>query len=189
MRHIILVWIFYVVFLFGDDTPLKKFYKSLDQNLICKMEIDFFQTQFGNTFNSSGVFHVISKRRYVYDSSSIKMIIEDSLVTTINHETEQLIYSSIEKDYLSFFDILSGHVNKINFIDKNNTHVDHFIVPNSGFKGAFEFDKNSDLLKFINLFIDKDQSLLVEVKAIDFIKHYSIPDIDKSKFDIIDFRD
>ena len=58
------------------------------------MEIDFSQNQFGNTFNSSGVFYVISNRKYVYDSFSIKIVVEDSLITTVNNETGQLVFSS-----------------------------------------------------------------------------------------------
>ena len=189
MRQIVLVWIFHTVLLIGEDTPLNDFYKSLKQNQILKMEIDFFQNQFGNTINSSGIFYVAANKKYVYDSSSIKIIVEDSLITTINNETRQLVYSSIDKDYLSILDILSGKLDNIKFLNKSNTHIDHFYVDNLGYKGTFQFDKNSGLLKTVKLFIDDDQSLMVKVKSVDFIHHYDMSDINDKNFEVIDLRD
>ena len=185
----ILVWVCHTAFIIGEDTPLNKFYKSLKQNLILKMEIDYSQNQFGNTFNSSGMFYVIANRKYVYDSSSIKMIVEDSLITTINNETRQLIYSSIDKDYLSILDILSGNLDNIEFLDKTNKHIDHFEVIKLGYKGTFQFDKDSGLLKLVKLSIDQDQSLMVEVKSVNFIEDFDISDINDKNYEVIDLRD
>ena len=189
MRHIILIWIFYVTFLIGEDTPLDNFYKSLKQNLILKMEIDFSQNQFGNTFNSSGIFYVIANRKYVYESYSIIMFVEDSVIKTINNETRQLVYSSIEKDHLSILDILSGKLDNIKFLSKTSAHIDHFDVLNLGYKGTFQFDKDSGLLNTVKLLIDDDQSLMVKVKTIDFIEHYDMSDFNDKKFEVIDLRD
>ena len=185
----ILVWVCHTALLIGEDTPLKNFYKSLNKNLILKMEINFFQNQFGNTFNSSGIFYVIANGRYVYDSSSIKMVVEDTLITTINNETRQLVYSTIEKDHLSILDILSGKIDNIEFLDKTSLHIDNFEIPKLGYKGNFQVDKNSGLLKFLKLFVDKDQSLSVEVKSIDFIESYDMLDFNYEKFEVIDLRD
>ena len=185
----ILVWICHGALLISEDTPLKNFYKPLKQNLILKMEIDFFQNQFGNNFNSTGVFYVIPNKGYVYDSFLIKVIVEDSIITTINNETGQLIYSSIEKDHLSILDILSGNLNNIELLDKTSTHINHFRVVKLGYKGIFQFDKNSGMVNFVKLSIDEDQNLMVEVKSVDFIEEYDMPVIDDEKFEVIDFRD
>ena len=189
MRHMILVWICHMAILIGEDTPLDNFYGSLKQNLILKMEIDFFQNQFGNIFNSSGIFYISANGKYVYDSSSIKMIVEDSLITTINNETKQLIYSSIDEDHLSILDILSGNLNNIEFLDKTSKYIDHFKVLKLGYKGTFQFDRDSGLLKMIKLFIDGDQSLMVEVKSINFIDQYDMSIINDKNFEVIDLRD
>ena len=189
MRHIILVWICHTVLLIGENTPLNKFYKSLKQDLILKMEIDFSQNHFGNAFNSSGIFYVIGNKKYVYDSFSIKILVENNLVTTINNETGQLVYSSIDKDNLSVLDILSGNLDNIEFLDKTSEYLDHFEVLKLGYKGTFHFDNNSGLLKLVKLFIDEDQKILVEVKSVDFIEYYDVPVIDYKKLEIIDLRD
>ena len=189
MRHIILVWICHTTLLIGEDSLLKNYYKSLKQNLILKMEIEFFQNQFGNTFNSSGKFYVAANRKYVYDSFAIKMIVEDSLVTTINNKTRQLIYSSIDTDHISILDILSGNLDNIEFLDKTSKHIDDFAVPNLGYKGSFQFDNDSGLLKSVKLIIDEDQSLMVEVKSVGLIENYDLPEFNHKNFEVIDFRD
>ena len=189
MRNIILLWICYATLLTGEDSPLKNFYKSLKQNLILKMEIKYFQNQYGNTFNSSGIFYIIANGEYVYDSSSLKIIVEDGTITTFNNETRQLVYSSIEKDHLSILDILSGNLNNIEFLDNTSKYIDHFKVLKLGYKGTFQFDKDSGLLKMIKLFIDGDQTLMVEVKSIDFIDQYDMSIINDKNFEVIDLRD
>ena len=189
MRHMILVWVCYVPLLIAENTALSNFYSSLKQNLILKMEIDFFQNQFGNAFKSSGIFYVVSDRKYVYDSFPLKIIVEDDLITTVNDETKQLVYSSIDNDYLSILDILSGNLENIEFLDKKNKHINHFKVLKLGYKGNFQFDRGSDQLKLINLFIDEDQNLMVKVKSVDFIDHFDMSSIYNENFEVIDLRD
>ena len=189
MRQIFLVLICHAALLIGENTPLKNFFNSLKQNLILKMEIDFSQNQFGNTFNSSGIFYVIENRKYVYDSNPIKMIAEDSMITTINNDTRQLVYSSIDNDNLSILDILSGDSDKIEFLVKTDPYIDNFKVLKLGYEGTFQFDKNSGMLKSVKLFIDEDQSLIIEVKSVSFIENYDILNINDKKFEIIDLRD
>ena len=189
MHYILFVWIFNMSLLSGMDTPLNNFYKSFENNLILKMEINFFQNQFGNTFNSSGIFYVIEDGKYSYESSNVKMVVEDSLITTINNETRQLIYSSIEKNYLSILDILSGNMENIVFQDKSKTHINHFKLLPWGYEGAFQFDSISDQLKSLKLSIDDDQNLIINVKSIDFIDHINLLDINYNTFEIIDLRD
>tara|TARA_B100002051_G_scaffold273939_1_gene313846 strand:+ start:783 stop:1352 length:570 start_codon:yes stop_codon:yes gene_type:complete len=189
MRHIISIWICYAAFLIGENTPLNNFYKSIEQNLILKMEIKFFQNQFGNTISSSGAFYLAPDKKYLYDSYEIKMIVEDSLITTINYETRQLVYSSVDKDHLSILDILSGKLDNIQFLDKTNKYTDHFEVQNLGYRGTFEFDKDSGLLKLVRLHVDDDQSLKIEIKSIDFVKNYEMSIVDNENFEVIDLRD
>ena len=116
MRQIFLVWIYSIALLFGQISPLKNFYSFLNQDHIVRMEIDFYQKQFDNSYRSSGFFYLIGEKNYVYDSLSFQMIVKDSLVTTINHETNQVVYSSIQKEQLTILDILSGEKEYVEFI-------------------------------------------------------------------------
>ena len=153
------------------------------------MEINFFKTNLEILLILLGYFMWHQNKKYVYDSSSIKIIVEDSLITTINNETRQFVYSSIDKDHLSILDILSGDLDNIEFLDKTNKHIDHFEVLKFGYKGTFQFDKDNGLLKLVKLSIDQDQSLMVEVKSVNFIEDFDISDIKDKNYEVIDFRD
>jgi hypothetical protein len=58
-----------------------------------------------------------------------------------------------------------------------------------GYKGTFQFDKDSGLLKLVKLSIDQDQSLMVEVKSVNFIEDFDISDIKDKNYEVIDLRD
>ena len=191
MRHLILALVCQSALLFSDHTLLKNFYNLLrdDNNLILKMEINFFQNQFGNTFNSSGDFYVISKNKYIFDSFPVKIIVKDSLITSLNTETRQLVYSSIEKEYLSVLGILSGNLDSIELQEETSKYFAHFKVLKLDYEGTFQFDKNSELLKLVTLTIDKNQNLSVEIKSVDYIMENEIPTINDKNFEIIDLRD
>ena len=191
MRHLILLWVCQSALLISEHTLLENFYKSLNNNnnLILKMEIDFFQSQFGNTFNSSGALYVISKNKYVYDSVQMKIIVNDDLITSINNETMQLVYSSFEKEHLSILDILSGNSDNIELLENTSKYFAHFKVLGLDYEGTFQFDKNSGMLKLVTLTIDENQNLSVQVKTFDFVMDNEMPKINYNNFEIIDLRD
>ena len=73
MRQIFLVWIYSIALLLGQTSPLQTFYSFLNQDHIVKMEIDFYQKQFDNSYRSSGSFYLIGEENYVYDSLLFQM--------------------------------------------------------------------------------------------------------------------
>ena len=110
-------------------------------------------------------------------------------MTTINHETNQVVYSSVDSRQLGIFDILSGNKEFIEFSDnKNNDYVNNFIVHGLGYRGLFEFDRATGILKLIRLEISDSQIILIDIKSIDIVKDYTTPDFDKNKFEIVDLR-
>ena len=189
MRLIILIWICHATLLNGEHSLLNSFYEPLKRNMILKMEINFFQSQFGNEYNSSGIFYVVDYRKYVYDSQSIKLIVEDSLITTINNETRQLVYSSIDNNQLSVLDIMSGNLENIEFMDQKSNHTYHFKVPKLEYEGILEFDKVSNQLKLVNFYIDGDQSVTIEVKSVQHINYYDMSIANDENFEVIDLRE
>ena len=105
-----------------------------------------------------------------------------------------LVFGTSSLDFLlvcGFFilDILSGNSDNIEFLDKTNKHIDHFEVLKLGYKGTFQFDKYSGLLKLVKLSIDQDQSLMREVKSVNLIEHFDISVINDKNYEVIDLRD
>ena len=189
MRQIFLVWIYSIALLLGQISPLKNFYSFLNQGHIVRMEIDFYQKQFDNAYQSSGSFYLIGEKNYVYDSLSFQMIVKDSLVTTINHETNQVVYSSIQKEQLTILDILSGRKEYLEFLDESDaSNVKKFNIPNLDYSGSFEFDQDTGLIKMIKLDIDYNQNVSIMVLSIEAIGNYTKPDFDLNRFEIIDLR-
>ena len=189
MRQIFFAWTYSFFLLFGQGNPVQSFYNLIHQDHIVTMEIEFFQKQFENIYKSSGSFYLLRKKHYVFDSTSFQMIVKDSLVTTINHETKQVIYSSIVGNQVSILDILSGHNKYIKFSDELiHNYINNFSIPDLGYIGSFEFDQNTGLLKMIKLNIDDNQNVSIKIKSIKKIKDYNVPNFNLKKFEIIDLR-
>jgi len=188
MRQFLLAWALIISLMFGGKNRLNNFYKLLDQDDIIKIKINFTQKQFESSFNSSGSFYLIDKLNYYYDSPSFQILVSDSLITTINYETKQVVYSSADSKQLGIFDILSGNKEFLEFSDNNNDYINNFIVHDLGYSGLFEFDRNTELLKLIKLRISDSQIILIDIISIDVIKDYIRPDFDKNKFEIVDLR-
>ena len=189
MRQFLFVGALIITLVFGGEPRINIFYKLLDQGSIIRMDINFSQKQFENSFNSSGSFYLIDKLNYYYDSPSFQILANDSLMTTINYETHQVVYSSIDSSKLGIFDILSGNKEFIEFSDnKNNDYVNNCIVHGLGYNGLFEFDRGTGILKLIKLEISDSQIILIDIISIDVVKDYIMPDFDKNKFEIVDLR-
>ena len=82
MRQIFLVWIYSIALLLGQTSPLKTFYSFLDQDHIVRMEVDFYQKQFDNSYRSSGFFYLIGKKNYVYELRCELVRYEDEGIDT-----------------------------------------------------------------------------------------------------------
>jgi len=189
MRQFLFVGTLIVTLIFGGEPLINNFYKLLNRGDIIRMDINFSQKQFENSFNSSGSFYLIDELNYYYDSPSFQILASDSLMTTINYETNQVVYSSVDNRQLGVFDIISGNKEFIEFSDnKNSDYVNNFIVHGLGYSGLFEFDRDTGVLKLIKLEISDSQIILIDIISIDVVKDYIMPDFDKNKFEIVDLR-
>ena len=189
MRQFSLVWAIFIVVVFGKEDRLNNFYKLLNQDSIIKIEINFFQKQFENSFNSSGSFYSLSKNNYCYDSPLFKIIAEDSIMMTINYETNQVVYSSVDNRQVGILDILSGNKNFIDIEnDSKDNYIYNFTIHDLGYTGFFEFEKDTEILKMVKLEIGDNQIIVIEIKSINIVKNYTMPTFDKKTFEIIDLR-
>ena len=189
MRQFLLVWTIFIVVVFGKENQLNDFYKLLNQDNIIKIDINFFQKQFENSFNSSGSFYLLNKNDYCYDSPLLKIITKDNVIMTINYETNQVVYSAVDSRQVGILDILSGNKKFIKFTDDSkNSHIFNFAIHDLGYTGFFEFDKVTGKLKMVKLEIGDNQIIMIEIASINIIKNYIMPTFDKNIFEIIDLR-
>ena len=183
--------LFILFFNFIFANPIDYFNKILNSNSYVKMEIDFFHKQYENNYNLNGVFFFIDKEKYVFDSSDFLLIVDDSISTTINHKTGQIIFSIIPNGQPNIFDILSGEYENIIFTEEeagNNFKNFYFKIRDFNYSGFVVVDLLSKNIKKINLELDINQSISVDINAIELIKNYEIPKISNYRYEIIDLR-
>tara|TARA_Y100000768_G_C23863167_1_gene626718 strand:+ start:195 stop:767 length:573 start_codon:yes stop_codon:yes gene_type:complete len=189
MHKFLLVWALSIALVFGNENKLNNFYKLLDQGNIIKIDINFIQKQFENSFNSSGSFYLLNKNDYCYDSPLLKIITKDNVIMTINYETNQVVYSAVDSRQVGILDILSGNKKFIKFTDDSkNSHIFNFAIHDLGHTGFFEFDENTEKLKMVKLEIGDNQIIIIEITSINIINDYIMPTFDKNIFEIIDLR-
>jgi len=183
--------LFILFFNFIIASPIEYFNKLLNSNSYVKMEIDFFHKQYENNYDSKGVFFFIDNEKYVFDSSDFLLIVDDSISTTINHKTGQIIFSIIPNGQLNIFDILAGEYENIIFTEEeisNNFKNFYFKIRDFNYSGFVVVDLLSKNIKKINLELDINQTISVDIKSIELIKNYEIPKVSNYKYEIIDLR-
>ena len=164
------------------------FYKLLDQPSIVKLNISIIQNQFEKNYKSTGDFFILGSNKYFYDSSELKISVNDNEIVTKNYLNRQVVYNDLVKSELNLFDILSGNKNNIEFVDdKGDENRYDFHIPSIGFKGYFLFEHKSGNLKLISLDNDLKHSISININNIELLDVYN-PKIEKEDFEVIDLR-
>ena len=68
----------------------------------CVIQVDYFQSYFGEEVGSSGVIYIKDKM-YIYDNEKQFIKYEDGFITTINKPNKQVVYDSINKNDVTIF--------------------------------------------------------------------------------------
>ena len=130
----------------------------------------------------------MSSNKYFYDSSELKISVNDKYIVTKNYLNKQVVYNELNRGELNLFDILSGNKNYIEFIDyKDDRNRYDFHIPSIGFKGYFLFEPTSGNLKLISFDNDLKHTILININKIELLDVYN-PDIQIEDFEVIDLR-
>ena len=167
---------------------LLNFYELLDQPSVVKLNISITQNQFRKKYKSFGDFFIIGSNKYFYDSSELKISVNDNEIVTKNYLNRQIIYNDLDKGQLNLFDILSGNKNHIEFMNyKRGGNRYNFHIPSIGYKGYFLFEPTSGDLKLISFDNDLKHSVSININEIELLDVYN-PKIEKEDFEVIDLR-
>ena len=71
MRRIFFIWAYFLFILFGQENPIQSFYDLINQGHTIKMNVEFLQKQYDNSFGAEGSFYLIGKKKYIFDSNFI----------------------------------------------------------------------------------------------------------------------
>ena len=153
-----------------------------------KLNISITQNQFEKKYKSIGDFFIIGLNKYFYDSSELKISVNNNDIVTKNYLNRQIVYSELDSEELNLFDILSGNKNYIEFMDyKGRENRYDFHIPSIGYQGYFLFEPTSGDLKLISLDNDLKHSISININEIELLDVYN-PKIEKEDFEVIDLR-
>ena len=188
MNHNRIVFLLIIIISNSYSNNLEDFYELLDQPSVVKLNVSITQDQFEKKYKSIGDFFILGSNNYFYDSSELKISVNQDDIVTKNYLNMQIIYNDLDKGQLNLFDILSGNKNHIEFMDyKSGENRYDFHIPSIGFKGYFLFDSTSGDLKLISFDNDLKHSISININGIELLDDYN-PKIEKEDFEVIDLR-
>tara|TARA_B100001287_G_C22356453_1_gene377665 strand:- start:31 stop:519 length:489 start_codon:yes stop_codon:yes gene_type:complete len=160
----------------------------LESTSILRLSISITQDQFEKKYKSFGNFFILGSNKYFYDSSELKISVNDNDIVTKNYLSRQIIYNDLDKGQLNLFDILSGNKNHIEFMDyEDDGNRYNFHISSIGYRGYFLFEPTSGDLKLISFDNDLKHSVLININEIELLDIYD-PKIEKEDFEVIDLR-
>ena len=188
MRFNRIVFLLIIITSNSYSNNLENFYKLLNNSSILKLNISITQKQFEKIYASFGDFFILGPNKYFYDSSELKISVNQNDIVTKNYLNRQIIYNDLDKRQLNLFDILSGNKNHIEFTDyKGGGSRYNFHIPSIGYKGYFLFEPTSGDLRSIFFDNDLKHSVSININEIELLDVYN-PKIEKEDFEVIDLR-
>ena len=188
MRFNRIVFLLIIIISNSYSNNLEKFYRLLNDSSVLKLNISITQKQFEKIYKSFGNFFILGPNEYFYDSSELKISVNQNDIVTKNYLNSQIIYNDLDKGQLNLFDILSGNKNHIEYMDdKGGDNRFNFRIPSIGYKGYFLFEPTSGNLKLISFGNDLQHSVSIRVNEIELLDVYN-PKIEKEDFEVIDLR-
>ena len=187
-----LVYYYLLIFISLQITKanhLDEFYEMLENSGTVSLKIKYTQSQFGNVFESVGVFYFNNPDDYLYQSADLEIHAQVGQITTKNFRTRQILYNSINKNHFSLMSLLSGNRDQIKFIDNYDRSLNYqFTIAQQGLDGYFSFNGKTGLIQSLNLETGENQSISIEIISIDILENFSMPLLNIENFEIIDLR-
>ena len=188
MKYNKIVFLLIIIISNSYSNNLENFYKLLEQPSVLRLSISIIQEQFEKKYKSFGDLFILGSNKYFYDSSELKISVNNNGIITKNYLSRQIIYNDLDKGQFNLFDILSGDKNHIEFMDyKGGGNRYDFHIPSIGYKGYFLFDPTSGDLRVMSFDNDHKQSVSININEIELLDVYN-PKIEKEDFEVIDLR-
>lgn len=172
--------------------PYHTFLRFINESGSIKMSLDFYQTQYGEYFETSGSFYYLRDQYYFFDHPSQRLIFKDGEITTINKNNRQIIIDNIMPGEVTIFNILSGEKEFILTQDatiENGYSNIPFNVPSWDLKGLLRVVSGSGIPLEVILFSGDQNEKRIKINLVEPCDTIAIPKIDVTNFEKIDLRE
>ena len=183
---------FFFPFLYGQESPYKKFQTYMNEKDGRILNIHISQEQLGEHFNSTGILYYFENKEYVFDTYRERIAYKDGTITTINKATKQIIYDMDVANNLTVLDILSGKDDRVivadPILEKDSFRIP-FILSEWDIKGDIWTVPTTGKPKKIILNISVDEIITLKIITAEIASKNIIPQIDTIEYEIIDLRE
>ena len=156
------------------------------------LEIEFYQEQNGERFESDGTFYYIEKNHYIFDSYDHRLTFKYGELTSLNKLGKQVILDSAIPGDVTIFDILTG--------ENDAVEIGEPLLEKSGFRIPFtlsEWDINGKIMtnhgsgqpREIIMRLSSSDSLSIKIISAEPLGNRAVGEIDLSEYETIDLRE
>jgi hypothetical protein len=156
------------------------------------LEIEFYQEQNGERFESDGTFYYIEKNHYIFDSYDHRLTFKYGELTSLNKLGKQVILDTTVPGDITVFDILTGENDAVEtgdaILEKNGYRIP-FTLKEWDLKGTIITNHGSGQPKQIIMKIDKYSEIRIRILSAEPLRNKEVGEVDLSEYEIIDLRE
>ena len=172
--------------------PYQTFLKFIHESGSLKMSLEFYQTQYGDHFETAGDFYYFRDQYYFFDDPEHRLVFKDGEISTISKINKQIILDNIIPGDITIFNILSGEKDFIvtqDAIFEKGYYKIPFTIPSWELSGMFRILPKTGRPLEVKLLSGPDQVTRINIKSAKPWNSNTIPEIDISDFEKIDLRE
>tara|TARA_B100000029_G_scaffold88210_1_gene78112 strand:+ start:2883 stop:3458 length:576 start_codon:yes stop_codon:yes gene_type:complete len=176
----------------AEEDPYRQFLNYMNHEGGRILEIEFYQEQIGERFESGGTFYYFGETNYIFDSYDQRVVYHDGTITTINKVDRQVILDSAIPDEVTIFDILTGSNESIQqgkaLLEKNGFRIP-FTLGEWDMEGTIWTIPSSGQPREIHLKTGGDSDIRIKIISSEPGKGNDVAEINLSNYEIIDLRE
>ena len=192
MKKMMVLAVLFINSAFGFSDPYQSFLKFINKSGSLKLSLEFYQSQYGDHFDTAGDFYYLRDQYYFFDDAVQRIIFQDDEISTISKINKQIILDNIIPGEVTIFDILSGEnefiVPRDAILEKGYYKIP-FTIPSWELSGMIRVLPTSGRPLEIKLSSGPDQETRIIINSAEPWDSNSIPEIDLTDFEKIDLRE
>ncbi len=177
---------------FAQTDPYQEFFNYMNAQGGRILEIEFYQEQYGERYESKGTFYYSGKMHYTFDAVDQRITFKDGEITTINKVGKQVIYDRTIPGEVTIFDILTGTDDSIQrgeaLLEKSGFRIP-FTLSEWDMRGTIRTIPVIGKPKEIILKTGDDSDIRIKIISAEPGKERDVAEIDLTGYEIIDLRE